>query len=159
MSTWTSSDHISHNPPERPTEGTTKLACVLKRLLRWAVVHFDERVSETKVTWAPVEYINLARYSIFLELLRFLPLPLQFQPMSFSCAVGGATVRVSPTAGSSPAHVDWWSKSVAARGLLNDISPESPLMKNAREEVLQKINRVGSTWLRTSTHGRIKESA
>jgi hypothetical protein len=79
----TSSDHSNQRPPDRPSDGTTKLFEELKRELTCEELYLDVPISETKVICALVDLINLARYSILVELSRSLPIPRQFQPTSF----------------------------------------------------------------------------
>jgi hypothetical protein len=93
IETQTSSDQRIQRPPERPLDGTTKLPAVLKRELRWEELYLDVLISETKIIYAHVKFINLARYSILLELLRFLPIPRQFQPTSFMTSRGALGAR------------------------------------------------------------------
>jgi hypothetical protein len=77
----TSSDHSNQRPPDRPSDGTTKLFEELKRELTCEELYLDVLVSETKVICALVDLINPARYSILVELSRSLPIPRQ--PTSF----------------------------------------------------------------------------
>jgi hypothetical protein len=61
---------------------------MLNLVTRSEAFTLEDLISETKITWALVELIILARWHIF-SLLKFLPIPWQFQPNAFIIVHGG----------------------------------------------------------------------